>query len=602
PGLGYLVTAAADAINLWRIADGRRQAILETGASSQQALMSDDGRRLLVQARGESNTAFELWSLETGQRMTRISVAGTPALVTIDASGKHLAVADYDRSVRVWDSGANRLLAQFDLAAQPTRILLSPDGSRLGAVHGDRGVSLWHADVPDAPLLQEWQAAPWQIAFSATGQKFLAGNPRYGFQVYRSEDGGIMGPLLGSGMSLDTSSELAFSTDEKFVLTATTASISRLWHAPVIAPMLPVDNASGDTSAHRLWRQHGDSVTTISPGGERLAIGDPEGHVHFLRVGADAEELAKAADELNFLGHQAPVVALSFSRDRSLVASAGANGSIRVWDVNTGTPRPSTAHATVSGSEQMQFSPDGASLALNSGRRVAILNVDTWKILAEIELGEAHAAMAFADNDHLYLGAESGTLRVLAPDRSGSWNLRNVWQGMSAIRRLAISPQRQQLVLVNAVNEARSLDIRSGRVSEQALTMPDLVIDIVFSADESRALLRTPRWVHRTTLTPTGLIWRDAIRAPKALAGSSMVLDRGLADGASDSPDNDRVLVLTRETGFAEVAELQFNYTAGPPLIGNRDDLLVEWRGKLALPAGTSTAEPVQAPVLSVIE
>lgn len=602
PELGYLVTSAADSINLWRTADGMRQSSLGTGAASQQAHMSKDGRRLLVQSRGETNTTFELWSLETRKRMTRISVAGTPALVTIDASGNHLAVADYDRSVRVWDFRANRLLAQFDLAAQPTRIELSPDGNRLGAVHGGRGVSLWHADVPDAPLLQEWQTAQWQIAFSSTGQKFLAGNPRYGFQVYRSENGSIMGPLLGSGTGIDATSELAFSADEKFVLTGTVSGISRLWHAPMIAPSLSVDDASEDLSPHQLWRQSGDSVSTISPGGERMAIGDPDGHVHFISVGADAEELAKATDELNFLGHEAPVVAISFSRDNSLLASAGSNGSIRVWDVQSGIPKPYSAHATVSSSAQMQFSPNGMSLALNSGRRVSIVNVDSGEVLAEIELGEQHAAMAFADNERLYLGAESGTLRVLTPDRSGSWNLRNVWQGMSGIRNMAVSPQRMQLVLVNSLNEAQSLDIRTGRVSAQALVMPDIISDIVFSADESRALLRTPRWVHRTTLALGGLIWRDAIRAPKAMAGSRMVLDRSAAVSTTRNADNDRVLILTRETGFAEVAELQFNYSAGPALIGNREVLLAEWREKLALPVENPLSDTTVPVVVQVVE
>jgi WD40 repeat protein len=596
PQSGYLVTATADSINLWRTGDGRRQTTLATGASSQQAVMSNDGRRLLVESRGETNTDFELWSLETHKRITRISVAGTPALVSIDASGSHLAVADYDRSVRVWDFSRNRLLAQFDLAAQPTRIELSPDGSRLGAVHGDRGVSLWHADVPDAPLLQEWQVAPWQMAFSATGRKFLAGNPRYGFQVYRSQDGSIMGPLLGSGMSVNATSELAFSMDERFILTGTAAGISRLWRAPMIAPSLPVDAAAENPSPHQLWRESGNSVSTISPGGERMAIGDADGHVHFLRVGADDEELAAATDELNFLGHQAPVVAISFSHDSSVLASAATNGSIRVWDAQSGIPKPYSVLSMVNGTDQLQFSPDGTSLAVNSGRRVSIVEVGSGSILAAIELGEMHTAMAFAGNEVLYLGAESGTLRVLAADRSGSWNLRNVWQGTSAIRQMAISLRRQQLLLVNALNEARSLDIRSGRVSPQPLTMPDVISDIVFSADESRALLRTPRWVHRTTLAPGGLMWRDAIRAPKALAGSRMVLDQAAAYSDSAGADNDRVLVLTRETGFAEVAELEFNHSTGPALIGNREDLLAEWREKLAIPAEdprSDTKEPV---------
>jgi hypothetical protein len=193
-------------------------------------------------------------------------------------------------------------------------------------------------------------------------------------------------------------------------------------------------------------------------------------------------------------------------------------------------------------------------------------------------------------------------LRVLTQDRSGSWNLRNVWQGTSGIRKMAISAKRQQLVLVNEINEAKSLDIRSGRVSAQALMMPDAISDIVFSADESRALLRTPRWVHRTTLAPDGLIWRDAIRAPKAMAGSSMVLDRGAVVSAAHGADNDRVLVLTRESGFAEVAELQFNYSAGPALIGNRAELLAEWRQKLALPAGNPVPATPLPVALQVVE
>jgi hypothetical protein len=41
--------------------------------------------------------------------------------------------------------------------------------------------------------------------------------------------------------------------------------------------------------------------------------------------------------------------------------------------------------------------------------------------------------------------------------------------------------------------------------------------------------------------------------------------------------------MLTRETGFAELAELQFDYSDGPALVGNRQDLLDEWRRKLAI-------------------
>jgi hypothetical protein len=300
--------------------------------------------------------------------------------------------------------------------------------------------------------------------------------------------------------------------------------------------------------------------------------------------------LAQANEEVSYLGHPAPVVAIAFSGDSSLVASAALNGSVRLWDASTGSPRPFTVHAPVSSADQLQFSPDSTKLAINSGRRVWVVNVESGSLLTEIELGELHVAMAFADDEHLYLGSESGTLRLLARDRSGSWNLRNIWSGSSALRKLAVSPRMQKLVLVNAHNAVRLLDIRSGQVSELTLTMPDVVSDILFNKGESRVLLRTPRWVHRATLTGAGLVWLDAIRAPKAMPGSRMVNDlhrndsgspiAGQADGLRE---NDRILMLTRETGFAELAELQFDYSDGPALVGNRQDLLDEWRRKLAI-------------------
>jgi hypothetical protein len=41
------------------------------------------------------------------------------------------------------------------------------------------------------------------------------------------------------------------------------------------------------------------------------------------------------------------------------------------------------------------------------------------------------------------------------------------------------------------------------------------------------------------------------------------------------------VLVLTRDTGFAAIAEIHFNYDTGPALFGNRRNLITEWTRKV---------------------
>lgn len=580
----YLVTTTQDTINMWRTTSGRRSAVLDVGAGGTDAILGADGEHLLVPRRSDIDTLFELWSLSSGRVVAKLSVAGAPALVAMDATGKHLAVADYDRAVRIWDISAGELVSQIDLASQPSQIELSANGESLGVVHGDEGVSLWRIDRPKAPVLQESSRDEWQIAFSQSGARFLAGNVRQGFQAYRSSDGAISGPLLDAGVEAGGQKLLAFSADEKMIVTAARNGIARFWAAPPTAAAV-TNSASADIMpGHQLWSASGDTITVISPGGERIAIGDSSGHVHVLQIDAGAREIGAEREEISFLGHRGPVVAMVFNNDASLVASAGADGTVRIWDGSSGLPRPFYGSASASTVGRMAFSPSSAQLAILSGQRTWIMDVETGAVLADIELGELHAGLTFAVDGQLYLGGESGALRSLYADRTGNWHLRNVWQGSDAIRQIEFSAIRQQIVIVDGRNEARLLDISSGRIGSTVLQLPDTVTEIAFSRSEARVLFKTGLWIHQALVSPAGLVWADAIRAPKSLSGSRMAFDRqAIADKEALHGDyeNDRVLVLTRDTGFAKIAEMHFDYDAGPALFGNRGGLIAEWTQKV---------------------
>jgi hypothetical protein len=308
-----------------------------------------------------------------------------------------------------------------------------------------------------------------------------------------------------------------------------------------------------------------------------------------LHVDASAEELAEAGDELNFLGHRSDVADVTFSKDGSLVASAGSAGSVRIWDTETGLPRPFHAGGPARGVDHMEFSPNGSRIAVLSGHRAWIMNVETGALLADVELGELHSGLAFADDDRLYLGGESGTLRTLATDRTGNWNLRNVWVGSAPLRNLEISPRKKLLVIVDASDRAQLLNLGSGRIGASHMQLPDAVNDIIFSPNETRVLFRTARWIHRASVSPAGLNWMDALRTPKVMAGSRMVFEPparlpGPVEALSPGdPLGNRVMLLTRDAGFAEVAVLDFTHESGSTLFGSREQLLAEWRTKLGL-------------------
>ena len=587
-GAQFLITTAQNSVHLWRTANGRRHEALEVGAAGGNVMLSGDGEHLLVQHRGDVNTRFELWSLAEGSVVARLSVAGAPSHVALDATGSHLAVADYDRAVRIWHLRNGQLLAQMALDGEPSEISLSANGDSLGVVYGSSGISLWRTDTPGDPIVVERGPGEWQLVFSPSGEQVLAGNNRQGFQVYRSADGALSGAPLDPGPARGPAQILAFSHSGNLVLTGDPLGETRIWRAPVTPAVSVSDRHERPRTGHQLWRHSGDAVSALGPGGERLAIGDSSGHVHILHVDASAEEIAEAADELNFLGHRSAVADLTFSGDGSLVASADSTGNIRIWDAESGLPRPWQGGGSARVVDRMAFSPEGSRLAVLSGHRAWVINVATGAVLADVELGELHSGMAFSDDDRIFLGGESGTLRTLATDRTGNWNLRNVWVGSAPLRHLTVSPRNKLLVVVDAADRAQLLNLASGRIGASQLQLPDSVNDVIFSPNETRVLFRTARWIHRASVSPAGLNWLDAVRTPKVMTGSRMVFEPpaqlpGPVDaGSAVDPLGNRVMVLTRDAGFAEVAVLDFAYLSGSTVFGSREQLLEEWRGKLA--------------------
>ena len=589
-GAEHLVTVAQSMVTLWRTADGRRASTFELGASVADTTMSADGRNLLVTYQSDPDTFYEVWSLVDGRVIAELSIAGDPALRSIDASATHLAIADYDRAVRVWNLDEQLQVAQFDLSFQPSRIQLSADGATLGAVLGSQGFELWRSASPDAPIVREEGRGEWHMAFSPSGARFIAGNQHDGMQTYRSVDGMPTGPLLDTGLETGNDKLFAFSADEDVVLTAGAGDIARFWSMPEVAA--GTGQGSAEPADQEIWRVAGNTTTAIAQGGERIAFGDGSGHVHIEQVDAPDPSDVAGADDISFLGHQGAVRSIVFNTDGTLVASAGTDATIRIWDSESGIPRPFYGRASVTAIGRMAFSPSGELLAVLGGQRVWMMDTETGAEIASIDLGELHTGLVFSADDEIYLGGESGALRNLYPDRTGNWHVRNVWQGGSAIRQLAVSPTRRQILVVDASGQALMLDPADGQVSSQPFQMPGTVRDVAFSPNESRALFRTGRWIHRLLITPTGFQWTDSARAPKAMNGSTMAFDvrprpepAGGVSGGNLSGDS--VLVLARDTGVISLEEIRFRPVDGPALFGSRTELLREWRERLTgLPIG----------------
>ena len=573
-----LVMATQDTVNLWDTATGQRRATLPVGASSTTASLTPDGQYLFAQLRGDLETRLELWSLESATIEAELLIAGIPAAVSLDMGANRIAVADHDRAVRVWDFRNGTILAQFDLAAQPTTIRLAPDGMTFGAIYGEDGASLWRVDSPQHPLVEKFGAGHWQLAFPSTEASVLLGTPAKGFQLYSSIDGRLVGPSLGSGGDRTRENLLAFSDDNQVIITGGPNSVARFWRAPAAA-IANEDEIS--ESAHLIWPPSGDAVAVVTPDATTIVIGDRSGDVHLLPADSDLDSINAEEIDVGFLGHNSDVRLLRVSPDGTVVASAAADNSVRVWSLAEGQPRPFFRNIAGDKISRLAFSPDSALLGVVNGNRVQILDATSGNVVARFDLGDKQGAMAFASSEQLYIGGESGALGLISRDASGIWSMQTLWQGEFGIRWLDASARSQYLVLVDRRDQARLFGLAEGQLGPVMLQLPDAVEEVSFSPSGSRVLFRTARWIHRASASPAGLTWLNSVMAPVTMTSARMVF--GDAENNAAAAAGNRVLVATAGDGFVRLVEMRFTSSQGNGLFGNKDELLEEWRRKLSI-------------------
>ena len=576
-----LVTATLDTVNLWDVATGERTATLDTGPASGRAMLTSDGRHLVVLNRSDVETGIEWWRLDAAEKIGELTVAGVPALVALDATGRRVAVADYDRAVRVWDLESGNLVGQFDLSYQPRHIALSAGGDTLGAVYNVAGLSIWAVDSPQAPILEHIDPGNWQLVFSPSGARVIVGRPDSGYDVHASSNGRRIGPTIGVSGHDVSNPLVAFSGSEDVVATRGPDGTVRFWQMPVSTS----DDAQRG-AAHGIWTPAADSVVAAVPGANVLLIADRDGHVHRLPAESVGEALERARDDVSFIGHNAPVRKMTVSPDGRLVASIAADDTLRIWNTADGLPRPFIEDLPAGAVDRLAFSRDNRWLGLLGGSRVLVVNTETGDVDAEVALGEAHHDLAFGADGSIYLGSTSGALNRVTFDAPGGWTVQRLWQGDAPLRLLALSPRERFLVVVDENNDARQFQLADGRMGDAQLALPSAVEELSFSPDGSRVLFRTARWVHRAASSPAGLSWLQAIFAPRPLNASRIVFAND-PDGASG-----RTFYLpVVGDGIVRLAAQRFDDYESQGLFGKRQELIAEWRRRLGRSAVAADTE-----------
>ena len=117
-------------------------------------------------------------------------------------------------------------------------------------------------------------------------------------------------------------------------------------------------------------------------------------------------------------GHTEYVKRLAFAPDSALLATAGIDGRIRLWDTETGTEMRTLAGHWQS-VDDVRFSPDGRTLAsIETRTSLKLWRLDTFLEVCSIAMPDAGKSDFLADRRSVGRGAYDGRVTFLDAGRS----------------------------------------------------------------------------------------------------------------------------------------------------------------------------------------
>jgi WD40 repeat protein len=300
----------------------------DPGDSVHSVAFAPDGRCLASASVGHPHGGsgyVTAWDLGTGQTALRKASPDGFWSVAFSPDGKLLAAGSCEGPVEVWDAATSALMRTFSgFTAGARCVAFSADGKHLAAAgeslpdsDPQPGVRIWDLTNGQEIRFLESPERLYSIAFSPDGSRLVSGGwPNGTVRVWDTHTGRQSQTLTGHRGDVWG---LAFSPDGRHV--AAGGSV----HWGVKGEFRVWDVASGKEALPPAEQPRLVYAVAYSPDGALLATANADGPIKLWD--------ARQGRELASVEHPYGAASLAFSRDGTRLASGGHGGEVRVWDV-----------------------------------------------------------------------------------------------------------------------------------------------------------------------------------------------------------------------------------------------------------------------------